>query len=536
MSWDSTVKIPPRGEKAKTNEEMRNLFDYATKELSQDAFLRWFIDCWNEEKLGIGQVSRKFIESLTEIEESPSSVKTEAQWENTDIVADIVYSGKTVRLCIEDKVASSTHDAGTTQTNQLVEYGRRLEFWRNERPNERDVRKIYYKTGVFEGNERNIAENADWKIWDILRIADFFVPFLGTSKSQILDDYIRHVQSGKKEQTEISGKCVRDWNSTEVWTAYQKELKPFWADFARKGQWGDGEWSSSSYYHGHYRTACFWMPSPFPAAVRNVCLELIFKDQVTGCLHPLAADNTDRDARTVWKCENPEEGRQQLVDWFTGWLRKNRAGDCPFEQVRRNAKNCFGKQRIPIDANRNWQSVVKDVKEILEAFARLCGSSAPASDPIIPKPETAAVPESAGSVRTGEEADRTGFRNPKTEDDIRTFLQRREVDAKGRIKGLDFARGRRGFFNLNLLQKPDGEVRFTIYAHTGKKQWQDRLNKLSDWPLAPTFPKNKDSNSGIVAVFFIPHQNWRQGTTDPRALLDCGNSILAKLREVGFFA
>ena len=40
---------------------------------------------------------------------------------------------------------------------------------------------------------------------------------------------------------------------------------------------------------------------------------------------------------------------------------------------------------------RNWHSVGEDVKRILAAFARLDGSSAPAFEPIVPKPEPAAV-------------------------------------------------------------------------------------------------------------------------------------------------
>lgn len=42
---------------------MNNIFDFATKELSQDAFLSWFIANCNDEN--IGEYSYKFINFLT---------------------------------------------------------------------------------------------------------------------------------------------------------------------------------------------------------------------------------------------------------------------------------------------------------------------------------------------------------------------------------------------------------------------------------------------------------------------------------------
>ncbi len=155
------------------------------------------------------------------------------------------------------------------------------------------------------------------------------------------------------------------------------------------------------------------------------------------------------------------------------------------------------------------------------------------SDRPIPRLADADV---ARNVRMDETEDRTRFRLPVTEDDIRTYLQRQEVDAKGQLKGKEFAKGKTGFFNLNLLRRPDGAIRFIVYAYADKQKWQDQLKKRSDWPVAPEFPENRNSSNGIVAEFAIADQNWRRGTTDPKALLDCGNSILDKLEEAGFFA
>ena len=43
---------------------MENLFDYATKELSQDAFLRWLFESWNED-IECGIIARKILKEIS---------------------------------------------------------------------------------------------------------------------------------------------------------------------------------------------------------------------------------------------------------------------------------------------------------------------------------------------------------------------------------------------------------------------------------------------------------------------------------------
>ena len=44
---------------------MKNLFDYATKELSQDAFLRWLFENYNCENESAKNAFRKLFDSFT---------------------------------------------------------------------------------------------------------------------------------------------------------------------------------------------------------------------------------------------------------------------------------------------------------------------------------------------------------------------------------------------------------------------------------------------------------------------------------------
>ena len=67
---------------------MKNLFDYATKELSQDAFLRWLFENYNCENESVKNACRKLFDSFTENkfkEKTITVLVTVAQWKNIDI-------------------------------------------------------------------------------------------------------------------------------------------------------------------------------------------------------------------------------------------------------------------------------------------------------------------------------------------------------------------------------------------------------------------------------------------------------------------
>lgn len=90
---------------------MKNLFDYATKELSQDAFLRWFIE---NDYNGSG---RELLGVLANVNPSEiSNIRTWAQSEHIDIWVDFNVGSEPHVLIIEDKVNTGDH------SNQLVRY------------------------------------------------------------------------------------------------------------------------------------------------------------------------------------------------------------------------------------------------------------------------------------------------------------------------------------------------------------------------------------------------------------------------------
>lgn len=130
-----------------------NLFDFATKELSQDAFLLWLISwahplCTEDTELHVAAI--RFIKFLVgkSGRKCPDIEKLNVykQWEKIDVsftVNDQLY------VIIEDKTSSGTHG------KQLEEYKRKATRWCGD--NGYELICIYFKTG--NESASSITEN-----------------------------------------------------------------------------------------------------------------------------------------------------------------------------------------------------------------------------------------------------------------------------------------------------------------------------------------------------------------------------------------
>jgi len=94
---------------------MNNLFDYATKELSQDAFLRWLFESWKDKDLK-DIVMDLFNNFGIDIDYDDIVNVTTHKVSNIDISVIIETKTKPILLLIEDKTESNAHD------NQLLVY------------------------------------------------------------------------------------------------------------------------------------------------------------------------------------------------------------------------------------------------------------------------------------------------------------------------------------------------------------------------------------------------------------------------------
>lgn len=174
---------------------MKNLFDYATKELSQDAFLSWIIANYDDSELG--KYAYDFINTFTDFNLIPGEirlVKICQQEHNIDIIAKIWTSPEKINeeipdfiLAIEDKTTSSAHN------NQLLNYGKIL----NEYNFAKKICMLFYKANYLSNKDNEELEKAFkkgqyWKQATINEIYDFFNDKNDT-KSQVFNNYADHV-------------------------------------------------------------------------------------------------------------------------------------------------------------------------------------------------------------------------------------------------------------------------------------------------------------------------------------------------------
>ena len=138
---------------------MENLFDYATKELSQDAFLRWVIDNYDAGKQLVAEMVNLY-EGCHVKPNQIDIIKTYGQVEKMDIVVDFKIDGEDCILIIEDKTTSSEH------SNQLKTYKTKVESWNEDykKDNGKDRRSffVFYKTHKIDEDERERIKDAGW--------------------------------------------------------------------------------------------------------------------------------------------------------------------------------------------------------------------------------------------------------------------------------------------------------------------------------------------------------------------------------------
>lgn len=173
-----------------------NLFKFATKELSQDAFLCWlFSNFNNSQNTTVKNVCYQLLKKFTGfnlIVGDISQLSIRQQWAKIDVSIDFIYKHKRYFLVIEDKTTSSEH-------NQLISYRKSLDRlkWnsRNKDDKIEDIFYVYYKTSLIDKDELSRINYAKWNnvIWDINNIYDFFMNYKDTG-SEILDNYSEYIE------------------------------------------------------------------------------------------------------------------------------------------------------------------------------------------------------------------------------------------------------------------------------------------------------------------------------------------------------
>lgn len=208
-----------------------NIFEYATKELSQDAMICWFLACLESKdefykKIGVEFARFILDDKKTNEEDIHIDIDTlHAQYYRMDVYAVLCVENKAITIIFEDKTDTYLH------SNQMKKYCDTVNGWKNEKYlgdiniKERNgveklewgkTRYIYFKTGyVPEWQKKDIEEQkkefvdvefVEIYIDNIIDFLEKLIKRLSTGfpdrKETLIYDYIEHLKEKQKQNKE----------------------------------------------------------------------------------------------------------------------------------------------------------------------------------------------------------------------------------------------------------------------------------------------------------------------------------------------
>lgn len=190
-----------------------NIFDIATKELNQDAFITWLLQFADSKykatnnllhecgKAFVYQLIRK---QLAGFDEQIIKVKAGRQWESIDVWAEI---NDKYLIIIEDKTYTSHH------SNQLVRYKTTAEEWCLKNNYEKPI-CIYLKTGNESLNSLNSIIRQGFSIFNRVDFINLLKQYKSTQNNILLDFYERLTRI-EKSNNEFENKNIGKWNGMD---------------------------------------------------------------------------------------------------------------------------------------------------------------------------------------------------------------------------------------------------------------------------------------------------------------------------------
>ncbi len=192
-----------------------NLFDYATSELSQDAFLCWLL-AWSDQRhantnAALHETAVQFVQSLfgkhkKEISQS-FSIEIYKQYKSIDILALLEQSDKKYALLIEDKTDTTIHG------DQLERYKDSVE---SDYPDHTPL-PIYLKTGAI--SMAATAEDAGYKVYSGPDLETVLENGKDKINSDIFVSFYEHLKQKNACYAAFRTKKVDEW--VEEWDAWK---------------------------------------------------------------------------------------------------------------------------------------------------------------------------------------------------------------------------------------------------------------------------------------------------------------------------
>ena len=247
-----------------------NIFSYATKELSQDAFICWLVACAGKADGILRKCGLAFVEALIRsgggrVIDARSGAEVGyrgagrvlsvvrgpfAQHGGIDVYFQANVDGNVVSFVVEDKTGTEMH------SGQLERYRKAVG---DDAEPEDLIKAVYFKTGYVFDDEREQAERAGYCVFDAKDVAAFFGQDGRSGTHGFVSDFAQHVGElvAKRRQ------ALDQWNLDEGFVQWKfmvalgKELEEGDANWpARYYNLGGGAWTQ--YPHYERRRSVFW--------------------------------------------------------------------------------------------------------------------------------------------------------------------------------------------------------------------------------------------------------------------------------------
>ena len=192
-----------------------NIFNYATGELSQDAFICWLINWINfeQEDKYLHATAKLLLDSffVNSGKATPSEYKSiliKQQFERIDIL--LVVNGSTV-IIIEDKVDTENH------SGQLQRYVQAVENKKggSDIPEDFDLITIYLKTGN-QSRFHDVLQKG-YIPFDRKDFLNALKTYSANISNQIFNDYLDYLQNIENQTESYLSKKINEWS----WWAWQ---------------------------------------------------------------------------------------------------------------------------------------------------------------------------------------------------------------------------------------------------------------------------------------------------------------------------
>ena len=217
--------------------ERNNIFNFATSELSQDAFICWLCNWVNfddnslsEDEKKLKSLATEFIEKMIGEKLEDRKVNIKRQYQKIDVLLEIQNKTEFITneneknpvvdiyVIIEDKVGTSLHsDQQKTYRNLILKKNK------EDNGNKAEIKVVYYKI-YDEDNMERLKEDGIDIIFERKDMLALLEKYKNSFNNILVEDYYNYLNNIEKDVNSYIDKKLEDWNSN-CYIGFFKELK-----------------------------------------------------------------------------------------------------------------------------------------------------------------------------------------------------------------------------------------------------------------------------------------------------------------------